>query len=94
MSSNKPRRSKQKTGPRGQQASGRRAQQPGTRRGQQPSTAPTDWRVYRPAIWLAIVGIAVALLVNPAWIAAAPLGAAVGAGLRIRQRQRRRRTSG
>jgi hypothetical protein len=81
MSSNKPRRNKPKAGPRGQQASGRRAQQR--------STAPTDWRVYRPAIWLAILGVAVALLVNPAWIAAAPLGAAAGVALRIRQRRRR-----
>jgi hypothetical protein len=90
MSSNKPRRSKPKTGPRGQQANGRRAQQTGARRGRQPSTAPTDWRVYRPAIWLAILGVAVALLVNPAWIAAAPLGAAAGVALRIRQRRRPR----
>ena len=57
--------------------------------GQQASAGPSDWRVYRPAIWLAMAGIAVALLVNPAWFAAAPLGAAVGVALRIRQRQRR-----
>lgn len=50
--------------------------------------APDDWRVYRPAIWMAMLGIAVLLLVNPSWIAAAPLGAAIGIGLRIRQRRR------
>jgi 4-hydroxybenzoate polyprenyltransferase len=90
MSPNKPRRSKPQSGGRGQQPSGRGGRQPSARRGPQPSTAPTDWRVYRPAIWLAILGIAVALLVNPFWIAAAPLGAAAGVALRIRQRRRRR----
>jgi hypothetical protein len=37
---------------------------------------------------MAMLGIAVLLLLHPAWIAAAPLGAAIGIGLRIHQRRR------
>jgi hypothetical protein len=48
-----------------------------------------DWRDWRPAIWLAMLGVAVALLVNPWYFAAIPLGAAIGAAMRIRQRRRR-----
>ena len=48
-----------------------------------------DWRDWRPAIWLAMLGVAVALLVNPWYFAATPLGAAIGAAIRIRQRRRR-----
>ncbi len=50
--------------------------------------APQDWRVYRPAIWLAMLGVAVMLLVTPSWIGAAPIGAAIGVALRIRRRRR------
>jgi hypothetical protein len=51
-----------------------------------------DWRDYRPAIWLTMLGIAVALLVNPAYLSAILFGAAIGAAIRIRQRRRRYRT--
>ena len=48
-----------------------------------------DWRDFRPAIWLAMIGIAVMLLLNPFYLGAIPVGAAIGAALRIRQRHRR-----
>jgi hypothetical protein len=48
-----------------------------------------DWRDYRPAIWLAMLGVAVMLLISPAYLGAVPLGAAIGAAIRIRQRRRR-----
>ncbi len=49
-----------------------------------------DWRIYRPAIWMAMLGIAVLLLVSPWYLAAVPLGAAIGIALKIgRERQRR-----
>ncbi|HEY3729194.1 MAG TPA: hypothetical protein VGL51_18605 [Solirubrobacteraceae bacterium] len=55
-----------------------------------------NWRIYRPAIWLAMLGIALILLVNPPYIGAAVLGAGLGIGLRTRfgarlPRRRRRR---
>jgi hypothetical protein len=49
-----------------------------------------DWKVYRPAIWTAMLGVAVALLVSPAYLGAIPIGASIGMAARIRQRQRRR----
>jgi hypothetical protein len=48
-----------------------------------------DWRIWRPAIWLAMLGIAVVLLVDPPYIGAIPLGAAIGVAIRIEQRRRR-----
>jgi hypothetical protein len=48
-----------------------------------------DWRDYRPAIWLAMLGVALVLLVNPIYIGGALLGAAIGVALRIRQRRAR-----
>ena len=48
-----------------------------------------DWRDYRPAIWLAMLGIALILLVSPPYIGAILVGAAIGAAIRIRQRRRR-----
>jgi hypothetical protein len=48
-----------------------------------------DWRDFRPAIWLAMLGIAVILLVSPFFIGAVFLGAALGAAIRIEQRRRR-----
>jgi hypothetical protein len=48
-----------------------------------------DWRDYRPAIWLTMLGIAVILLVSPFWIGALFFGAAIGAAIRITQRRRR-----
>jgi hypothetical protein len=53
-----------------------------------------DWRDWRPAIWLAMLGIALLLLVNPPYIGAVLLGAAIGAAVRIGQRRRRRAASG
>jgi hypothetical protein len=48
-----------------------------------------DWRDWRPAIWLAMVGVAVMLLVSPFWYGAVFIGAAIGAAIRIHQRRRR-----
>jgi len=48
-----------------------------------------DWRDWRPAIWLTMIGIAVLLLVSPFWIGALFFGAAIGAAIRINQRRRR-----
>lgn len=48
-----------------------------------------DWRDFRPAIWLAMLGVAVALLVSPWYFGAVFVGAAIGAGIRINQRRRR-----
>jgi hypothetical protein len=48
-----------------------------------------DWRAWRPAIWLAMLGVAVMLLVNPPYIGAVFIGGAIGAAIRIRQRSRR-----
>jgi hypothetical protein len=48
-----------------------------------------DWRDFRPAIWLAMLGIAVMLLVVPFYFGAVFVGAAIGAAFRIRQRRRR-----
>ena len=48
-----------------------------------------DWRDYRPAIWLTMAGIAVAILVTPFYLSAILFGAAIGAAIRIRQRRRR-----
>jgi 4-amino-4-deoxy-L-arabinose transferase-like glycosyltransferase len=58
-----------------------------------------DWRDYRPAIWLTMLGVAMALAVNPPYFSAIFFGAAIGAAIRIRQRRRttvdrRRRGSG
>jgi hypothetical protein len=48
-----------------------------------------DWRDFRPAIWLAMLGIAVFALINPPYIGVAVLGAAIGVGVRIERRRRR-----
>jgi hypothetical protein len=48
-----------------------------------------DWRMFRPAIWLAMLGVAVMLLVAPFYLGAVLLGAAIGVALRIDQRRRR-----
>ena len=51
---------------------------------------PDDWRVYRPAIWMAMFGIAIGLLITPWYLCAVPLGAAVGIALKTRRVRRRR----
>ena len=48
-----------------------------------------DWRDWRPAIWLTMLGIAVMLLVSPFYFGALFIGAAIGAAVRIQQRRRR-----
>lgn len=47
-----------------------------------------DWRRFRPAIWLAMLGIAIMLLVNPFYWGAPFIGAAIGVALRILRRRR------
>lgn len=51
-----------------------------------------DWRIFRPAIWLAMVGIAALLVVN-ALVGAALIGGAIGVALRIQGRRRAARRS-
>lgn len=48
-----------------------------------------DWRDFRPAIWVAMLGFAVMIVVRPAYIGAVFLGAAIGLAIRIQQRRRR-----
>ncbi len=48
-----------------------------------------DWRVWRPAIWLVMLGIAVMLLFSPWYLGAIFFGAAIGSAIRIQQRRRR-----
>jgi hypothetical protein len=48
-----------------------------------------DWRIWRPAIWLAMVGVALMLVITPAYIGVLFLGAAIGIAIRIDQRRRR-----
>ena len=48
-----------------------------------------DWRIFRPAIWLGMLGIALILVVRPAYFGAAVLGAAIGIGIRIEMARRR-----
>ncbi len=47
-----------------------------------------DWKDYRPAIWLAMLGVAVMLLVAPFYLGAVLLGAALGVAIRVSQRRR------
>jgi 4-amino-4-deoxy-L-arabinose transferase-like glycosyltransferase len=47
-----------------------------------------DWRDYRPAIWLAMLGVGLALALNTLVLAAPFLGAAIGVAIRIWQRRR------
>jgi hypothetical protein len=48
-----------------------------------------DWRDWRPAIWLTMLGIAVMLLFSPFYFGAIFIGAAIGVSIRIGQRRRR-----
>jgi hypothetical protein len=47
-----------------------------------------DWRIYRPAIWLAMLGIAVLLLLSPPYFGVLLIGAAIGVAVRIERRRR------
>jgi hypothetical protein len=49
----------------------------------------TDWRVWRPAIWLAMIGIAVMLVMSTPYLGILILGGALGIAARITQRRRR-----
>jgi hypothetical protein len=48
-----------------------------------------DWKVYRPAIWVAMLGVALALVVNPPYIGVVVIGVAIGIGIRIVTARRR-----
>jgi hypothetical protein len=48
-----------------------------------------DWRVFRPAIWMAMLGIALMLLISPAYVGAAIIGGAIGVALKIETGRRR-----
>ena len=48
-----------------------------------------NWRVFRPAIWLGMLGVALLLLVNPFFFGAVLIGAAMGIAFRIETGRRR-----
>jgi hypothetical protein len=48
-----------------------------------------DWRDWRPAIWLTMLGLAVMLLVTPFYLGAIFIGGGIVAAIRIRQGRRR-----
>ncbi len=48
-----------------------------------------NWRVFRPAIWLGMLGVALLLLVNPFFFGAVLIGAAIGIAFRIETGRRR-----
>ena len=48
-----------------------------------------DWRDWRPAIWLAMLGIAIMLLFTPFYFGAVFIGAAIGVAIRIQRRRKR-----
>jgi len=48
-----------------------------------------DWRDFRPAIWLAMIGIAAVLVLSPFYFGAALIGAAVGVAFRVHRVRRR-----
>jgi hypothetical protein len=48
-----------------------------------------DWRVFRPAIWLAMLGVAAMLLIAPVYIGATAVGGAIGVALRVQTARRR-----
>jgi hypothetical protein len=64
-----------------------------TRQPVPPRTTPTarridDWRVFRPAIWVGMLGIAM-MLVFSFYIGLAVIGGAIGMGARIQTSRRR-----
>jgi hypothetical protein len=48
-----------------------------------------DWRDFRPAIWLAMLGVAAVLLLSPFYFGAALLGASIGVAFKIHRVRRR-----
>ena len=51
-----------------------------------------DWRDWRPAIWLTMIGIAVMLLLTPFYFGAVFIGAAIGLAIKISRQRRRLRS--
>jgi hypothetical protein len=49
-----------------------------------------DWRAFRPAIWLAMLGVALMLLIAPFYLGVVVIGAGIGAAVRIETARRRR----
>jgi hypothetical protein len=49
------------------------------------------WRDFRPAIWLAMAGVALALVLSPAYFGAVLIGASIGMAARVQLGRRRRR---
>jgi len=54
-------------------------------------TPTGDWRDFRPAIWLVMLGIAALLLFKPWLIAVAFFGAAIGVAIKVYRGRRRAR---
>jgi hypothetical protein len=48
-----------------------------------------EWHAFRPAIWLAMLGVALILLIQPAYVGAVVLGAAIGVAIRVETGRRR-----
>lgn len=48
---------------------------------------PGDWRDYRPALWVAMLGVALALLITPPYIGAIFIGAAIGIAIKVTRRR-------
>ncbi len=56
-------------------------------------TATGDWRDYRLAIWMFMLGIAVVLVVKPWFLGAIFFGAAIGIAAKVYRGRRRARTA-
>jgi hypothetical protein len=54
-------------------------------------TMTGDWRDFRPAIWLVMLGIAVILLVKPWFLGAIFFGGAIGIAAKVYRGRRRAR---
>jgi hypothetical protein len=54
-------------------------------------TGTGDWRDFRPAIWLMMLGIAVMLLFKPWFLGAIFFGAAIGIAAKVYRGRRRAR---
>lgn len=50
-----------------------------------------NWRLYRPALWIAMLGVALILVVNPPYIGGVALGAGIGIALKVHHGLRGRR---
>jgi hypothetical protein len=48
-----------------------------------------DWRAFRPAIWIGMLGVALLLVVTPIYFGAVLLGAAIGIAFRVQTGRRR-----